>query len=687
MTDWEPPFGKILVANRGEIAVRVIKAIHDVGAEAVAVYSDPDEFALHVLHADEAYRIGPGPATESYLNMEAILEAARRSGAEAIHPGYGFLSENADFAQAVIDAGMVFIGPPPKVIRLMGDKIAAKRLMAENGVPLIPGYDGEDQSEATFRQEADRIGYPVMVKAAAGGGGRGMREVGSEGELAAALEGARREATAAFGDGRLFLEKLLIAPRHIEVQVLGDSHGNLVHLYERDCSVQRRHQKVIEEAPSPALNDEQRQAICDAGLRAARAAGYFNAGTVEFLWQDGQFYFLEMNTRIQVEHPVTEEVVGLDLVIEQIRVAAGETLGYDQDEIELESHAIEARLYAEDPYSEYLPQAGHIVSIEFGGGGRVDTGVESGHEVSRHYDPMIAKFIARRETRTEALDQLSEMLATTRVVGPVTNLDFLRWLVTTPELRAGEATAKLTESWSGNPIAGASDQDDDLLLAIFVGTTIASGEVWSTSNSTAGARPTPWIGAGGWRLAGQGCRLACQVRGRSHLVEGRRRPDMAWLIRIDSMRERGEIRFGRLREDQESGTFWIREGRKTSRFLWESAPDGDEDGKLGTLRRLGTYDRTAVYPASILESGWGPAGHLRRTETAGMVSSPMPGSLISIDVSLGDRVMAHQALMVIEAMKMEHVLEAPHTGVVRTIHHAVGDLVPAGEPLIEIGPE
>ena len=412
-------FAKILIANRGEIACRVIKTARRLGVATVAVYSEADREALHVELADEAWPIGPAPARQSYLDIAAIIEAARSSGAQAVHPGYGFLSENADFAEACDEAGLVFIGPPAEAIRLMGSKAAAKELVAAAGVPLVPGYHGLDQDPDRLAEEARRIGYPVLIKASAGGGGRGMRIVSGAADFAAALAGARREALSAFGDDRVLIEKYLAQPRHIEVQIFADRHGETIHLFERDCSIQRRHQKVVEEAPAPGLDSERRTALGKAAVAAARAVGYVGAGTVEFIAADGQFYFIEMNTRLQVEHPVTEAVTGLDLVEWQLRVAAGEPLPRRQKEIAFAGHAIEARLYAEDPARGFLPQTGvlHGLRLPLPETARVDTGVRQGDRVTPYYDPMLAKIIVWGEDREAAAVLLRRALAETAILG------------------------------------------------------------------------------------------------------------------------------------------------------------------------------------------------------------------------------------------------------------------------------
>ena len=436
-------FAKILIANRGEIAVRIHKTAWDMGYRTVAVYSDADKEALHVSTCSEAVRIGPAPVGESYLSIDRILEAAHKSGADAVHPGYGFLSENAEFATACENAGLVFIGPTPAAIAAMGNKAAAKRRMIDAGVPCVPGYQGADQSDANLEKEARKIGLPVMVKAASGGGGRGMRLVERDGDLLEAIRTARAEAESAFGSGELILEKAVVDARHVEIQVFADTHGNVIHMGERDCSVQRRHQKVIEEAPSPAVDAGLRERMGAAAVAAAMAIGYRGAGTVEFLLgNDGAFYFLEMNTRLQVEHPVTEEIAGLDLVEWQLRVARGERLPLTQEQVRFKGHAIEVRLYAEDPYNDFLPQAGRVDVWQpaFGAGVRFDYGVTNGSTISPFYDPMIAKVIAHGATREEARARLVRALRETVILGPTTNRHFLIRLLEHPDFAAGKAT-------------------------------------------------------------------------------------------------------------------------------------------------------------------------------------------------------------------------------------------------------
>src|SRR5947209_715908 len=499
-------FGKILIANRGEIACRVIRTARRLGIATVAVYSEVDRNALHVELADEAWPIGPAPVHDSYLDIAAILDVARNSGAEAVHPGYGFLSENAEFAEACEAAGVVFIGPSAAAMRAMGSKAEAKELMQRYGAPLVPGYHGADQNPARLLDEAERIGFPVLIKASAGGGGRGMREVGSAAEFAAALAGAQREAEAAFGDGRVLLEKYLPRPRHIEVQIFADWHGNTVHLFERDCSIQRRHQKVLEEALAPGLDPEQRSAMSEAAVAAARAVGYVGAGTVEFIAEDGHFYFIEMNTRLQVEHPVTEAVTGLDLVEWQFRVAAGEPLPICQQDLVLHGHAIEARLYAENPERGFLPQTGTLHGLRFPPSelARVDTGVRQGDAVTPFYDPMIAKIIAWGEDRAAAVGRLQRALVETAVLGLGTNLEFLSRVAAHPEFVSGMVDTGFIERHRAALVPPRRPAPDPVLAAAALFRLVAREDAATAAASHSGDPFSPWAQVDGWRLGGRG---------------------------------------------------------------------------------------------------------------------------------------------------------------------------------------
>jgi 3-methylcrotonyl-CoA carboxylase alpha subunit len=492
-----PLFHKLLVANRGEIAVRVVRTCRVMGIATVAVYSEADRASRHVREADEAVPIGPADARLSYLSIEAILEAARRSGADAVHPGYGFLSQSGDFADAVAEAGLVFVGPPGAVHRRMGDKSAARRLMASAGVPVLPGYDGDEQSDGGLLAEARRIGWPVMLKPSRGGGGKGMRVVRGEGDFPGALAASRREARAAFGDDAMVLERFVERPRHVEVQVVADGEGSVVHLGERECSVQRRHQKVVEETPSPALSRAQRAALCAAGVAAARAAGYVNAGTVEFLLSpDGTFSFLEMNTRIQVEHPVTEAVTGLDLVRLQLEVAARRPLAVAQEDVAPRGHALECRLYAEDPWNEDLPAPGRILHLSEpeGPGVRVDSGLDAGAEVTVHYDPLLAKVITWARDRAEAIERMDDALRRTVILGVATNLARLRAIVAHPAFVAGDLDTGFLERHLAELVPSPCPPLE-AIAAVAAALRASDG-----SPPAPRAKPDPWTRLGAWRL-------------------------------------------------------------------------------------------------------------------------------------------------------------------------------------------
>ena len=595
-------FSKILVANRGEIAWRVMRTAKAMGYRTVAVYSDADKDAPHVAFADEAVRIGPPPVGESYLSIDRILEAAHKSGADAIHPGYGFLSENEAFAAACEKAGLVFIGPPPAAIAAMGNKAAAKRRMIDAGVPCVPGYQGADQSDAHLAKEARKIGLPVMVKAAAGGGGRGMRLVERDADLLEAIRTARAEAESAFGSGELILEKAVVDARHVEIQVFADAHGNVIHLGERDCSVQRRHQKVIEEAPSPAVNADLRNRMGAAAVAAARTIGYRGAGTVEFLLAaDGAFYFLEMNTRLQVEHPVTEAITGLDLVAWQLKVAAGEKLPLTQEQVKFSGHAIEVRLYAEDAYAGFLPQTGRIDVWRpaAGPGIRVDHGMKDGLAISPFYDPMIAKVIAHGADREEARTRLVQALRDTVVLGPTTNRHFLIRLLEHPEFAAGKATT----AFIGQHFAGDALKPPDV-------TRRATGR-WRRRSCGAGRPSAIRPRLRGWRNSNPEptpIRLAVGAVERTLPVS----PEDVAAI-------------------DEAARFHI---------------DGDDivvDLDALTVR---FSDRTYAPPATALA---GSDGKLR---------APMDGRIVAINVAAGDSVTRGQTLIVLEAMKIQHQLKA-----------------------------
>ena len=634
----------VLIANRGEIACRVIATARRMGLRTIAVYSDADASARHVRLADEAHRLGPAPARESYLVAEAIIAAAKASGAEAIHPGYGFLSENAEFAERCARENIVFIGPPASAIRAMGLKDAAKALIQKAGVPIVPGYFGEDQDTAFLAAEAQRVGFPVLIKAVAGGGGKGMRRVDDPAGFAEALASAQREATSAFGNPHVMIERYVAAPRHIEIQVFADAHGNAVHLNERDCSLQRRHQKVIEEAPAPRMTPAMRERMGRAAVEAAKAVGYVGAGTVEFiadsskgLHEDG-FFFMEMNTRLQVEHPVTESVTGLDLVEWQIRIASGEALPLAQDQVKLEGHAVEARLYAEDADRGFLPSTGTLVALDLPSGQsiRVDTGVEQGDEVTPFYDPMIAKIIAHGATRDEALDRLSAALANTRVAGPKTNAAFLRALCDLPDFRKGAFDT------------GTIDRSLDALTARAADPAVVAAGVAALM-----ARETD-------RLA----RVAQQRSNQAH--------DPWSMADAFSFGEPRPMPVRVLVDGEPLSANWVG-GKLSANAGADVIPDSDRILVLASGRQ---WDMRLADPLDVDAEGGGDGD--------AVIKAPMHGKLIATFVAKGDVVEKGQRLAVVEAMKMEHALVAPFAGSVADISNAVGAQVAQGDRIVVV---
>jgi len=654
-------FDKILIANRGEIACRVIATCKRLGIATVAVYSDADRDARHVRLADEAVRLGPAPARESYLRSDALLDAAVRTGAQAIHPGYGFLSENAAFAEACAARGLVFIGPPASAIRAMGDKRAAKALMAAAGVPVTPGYHGEDQSADLLRQEADAIGYPVLIKASAGGGGKGMRLVERADDFAAALTSCQREAEASFGDPRVLLERYIIRPRHIEIQVFADTQGNTVHLFERDCSVQRRHQKVLEEAPAPGMDPQRREAMAAAAVAAAKAVNYVGAGTVEFIvGQDGAFHFMEMNTRLQVEHPVTELITGTDLVEWQLRVAAGQPLPILQEQLAIRGHALEARLYAEDASRGFLPSTGQLLHFAVPPASkhvRIDTGVEQGDSITPWYDPMIAKLIVWDEDRDRALQRMRRLLAEVRVVGVTSNVDFLQKLLDHQAFAQADLDTGLIERGADTLLAPPAAPDAEawrLAALAFVLRERAAKHVASS----------PWDAHDGWRLRGQAPRalaLACAGDEASVRVEA-----VGDDLRIAVAGEPPVALQGRL--EAQTLNAWSGEHRFTAEAVF--------DGACLHLFHRGRHHRFELLNP-LRTTATGASAH------AGGLNAPMPGRIVELLAMPDAPVTKGTALLVLEAMKMEHTLLAPSDGVVRQFLVKAGDLVADGAVLLD----
>ena len=648
------PIERILIANRGEIAVRVIRTCRELGIGTVAVHSDADAGAFHVDIADDAMRIGPAPAAESYLNGEAIIEAALSTGAEAIHPGYGFLSESPDFVEAVRMAGLVFIGPSAKAIRAMGLKDQAKAQMEDAGVPVVPGYHGSRQDPSFLAERAAEIGFPVLIKARAGGGGKGIRRVERIGDLEEALASARREAEPSFGDPACIIEKCIQSPRHVEMQILGDSHGNVVHLFERDCSLQRRHQKVIEEAPAPGMTDELRAAMGDAAVAAARAAGYVGAGTVEFIVDGAEFpstdafWFMEMNTRLQVEHPVTELVTGLDLVALQIAVAEGAVLPFSQNDLHIAGHAVEARLYAEDPANGFLPAVGRLHRLSFGGGTRVDTGVREGDEISPHYDPMLAKLIVHGQSREESFRRLGRALECTRLSGVETNRDFLVRLARDEDVVSGAVDTGLI----GRKCASLTQPLETEALDLAIAALAALRRERRASGD-------PYLMLDSFRVHGP-------ARQAVHFGE-------ADVVTVETTGAHRHVRTP-LGEVEIPEVSWkgdeltcVVDGRRVQAHA-------HRDGRVVTVDRKGAMHRFSM----AAPDGGGD------TESANAILAPLAGQVVTVAVRPGEEVAKDAPLVVLEAMKMDHVLRAPRDGVVARVCVSEGQQAMQDSVLLEL---
>jgi 3-methylcrotonyl-CoA carboxylase alpha subunit len=648
-------FSRLLIANRGEIACRIIRTARRMGIRTVAVYSDADATAAHVAQADEAHRIGPAAPRESYLNIGAILAAAQRSGAEAVHPGYGFLAENADFAEAVASAGLVFVGPPPAAIRAMGGKSEAKALMEQAGVPLVPGYHGADQSDATLLAAAERIGYPVLIKASAGGGGKGMRVVESPADFPAALAAARREAKSSFGDDRILVERYLQRPRHIEIQVFADSRGNTIHLFERDCSIQRRHQKIVEEAPAPGMTPELRAAMGKAAVTAARAVGYVGAGTVEFIVEGGKFHFMEMNTRLQVEHPVTEAITGLDLVEWQLRLAAGEPLPRNQDQVALAGHAIEVRLCAEDPARNFLPSIGPATHVRFPADARVDTALRPGDAVTPDYDPMIAKLIVHGPDRAAALARLRTALAGCEIVGVQTNLGLLAAIAADADFTAGAVDTGFIARHPDLLGASASVPAEAIAAAAL--------ECLAVPAPTDPADPhSPWAATDAWRLNLPGS-VGLVLRCGESVFDITATPEAGlWRLAWNGASHLAERYDGLLRLDEATRPLTV--AGTSPRFTVLLA------GRPYAFERL-----DPLAPPNAAAPG---AEH---------VLAPIPGRVASVLCRPGDVVTRGQPLIVLEAMKMEMTLSAAMDGTIAAVRCAVGDMVQEGADLVDFAAE
>ena len=732
-------FRRILIANRGEIACRVIRTARRLGVETVAVYSDIDANAMHVQEADKAVCIGTAEAASSYLDSDAVLNAALQTGAEAIHPGYGFLSENSAFAKACVDKGVVFIGPPASAMDAMASKSAAKKLMQESAVPVLPGYHGDDQDLSVLQQHAEKTGYPLMLKASSGGGGKGMRIVKTANEFDSMLKAVKRESLASFGDDHVLMERYLENPRHIEIQIFSDTHDNHVHLFERDCSVQRRHQKVLEESPAPGISDEQRQLMGQAAINAARAIGYVGAGTVEFIAsQDGEFFFMEMNTRLQVEHPVTELVTSTVLVEWQLRVAAGEQLPKQQNELGSHGHAIEARLYAEDPANGFLPASGKLDYIGFPQADstssktiRIDTGVRTGDTVSVFYDPMIAKVIAWGKNRESAIQSLDQALANTHIIGPVTNLQYLRYLLNQPAFAAGGVSTGFIESLEQQERGSGTDSakenkseatlwnSTDILLA-FALIERAAGladrrAAQTTSNYYSGDYRSDYRSDYNWRLnsvpAGNQlwqCEDQLVRAGIEH--QSTQQKDAAptqsshYSINLQPIVARsGDGKNKQSSTDDSDRHISV---KLIDRKVGQKS--GSRDAELTHLtleingyqleaRLCRQADTTIIYPQPGINGHLQPASPVvKRIDTAnltgnqsadsGSLVSPMPGKVIAVHVKAGESVSKGQPLLAVEAMKMEHVIEAPEDGQIDEVCFNEGDSVADKATLVKMSP-
>ena len=660
-------FNKILIANRGEIACRVIKTARRMGIRTVAVYSEADANARHVRMADEAVLLGPAAARESYLVADKIIEACQRTGAQAVHPGYGFLSENEEFAEALTAAGLVFIGPPASAIRAMGSKSEAKKLMGTAKVPLTPGYHGDDQRPTLLHAEAEKIGYPVLIKAAAGGGGKGMRLVEKSEDFPDALASCKREALSSFGDDHVLIEKYITKPRHVEIQVFADTLGNCVYLFERDCSVQRRHQKVLEEAPAPGMREARRREMGEAAVAAAKAVGYVGAGTVEFIAnQDGSFFFMEMNTRLQVEHPVTEMITGQDLVEWQLRVAAGQPLPLKQEQLEIRGHALEARIYAEDASKGFLPATGKLVrlvppaeSINV----RVDTGVEEGDEITPFYDPMIAKLIVWDGTRDGALARMRKALADYRVAGLTTNIDFLSRLVACPAFAKADLDTGLIERQKDFLFPAAQPVPRDALLVATVGELLWEQHAAKQAAQHSGDPFSPWHARDGWRMNLSAARTISFMDGET-LVD----------VQVRYRGERWEIAL--------CGESTVASGKKLEgdRFAVELddrrliASVVAVDDKRTVFLQGSTYSLLRDDPLHRVDAGDSHGGGL---------TAPMPGKVVALLAQPGQKVDKGTPLLILEAMKMEHTITAPAAGTLKAFCYAAGEQVSDGAALVE----
>jgi 3-methylcrotonyl-CoA carboxylase alpha subunit len=679
-------FKKVLIANRGEIAIRIMATCRDMGIRTVAVYSAADCNAYHVREADEAYFIGPAPATQSYLRIDTIIGIAKMSGAEAIHPGYGFLSENAKFAEECTKSGIVFIGPPAKAMRLMGSKIAAKHLAQTVGAPTIPGYNGENQEDDILIAEAERIDFPLLIKASAGGGGKGMRIVRTIKEFNEQLNGARREALASFGDATVFLERLLEQPRHIEIQVLGDIFGNVIHLGERECSIQRRHQKIVEESPSVALTPALREEMGAAAVRITRASGYVNAGTLEFLLDtNNQFYFLEMNTRLQVEHPVTELVSGIDLVRHQLVIADGQPLSLKQEQVNARGHAIEVRLYAEDPENNFLPSTGIVLNYvkPEGPGIRVDSGIESNDEISQFYDPMIAKLIVYGEDRLSALERLQTALKHQAIFGVKTNAQLLLAISSHPAFQAGSTFTNFLEEYGLlrveptqtteiDPEKDSIDQES-LYHAFIAAATFEMTWNYEHRSLKNGHQPAnPWQSIGPWHMIGETRTKSYTFQGEKHhvVISRSRAIPGAWLVQVDHQPAQTVLSIFGMND-----FILLRFGtNQVHAYVHPS----ESEVEVIFNGRLYLFEKRQPPNVDISAHG------INKAHSQKVLKAPMAGTIIKVQVRDGETVQHRQVLVILSAMKMEHSIIAPYEGRVRRVNYHEGEVVKGGAVIVEM---
>jgi 3-methylcrotonyl-CoA carboxylase alpha subunit len=660
---------RLLIANRGEIAVRIMQSAQKMGIHCIAIYSDADQNAMHVKQADEAWYIGASPAKESYLVVEKVLQVAKDALADAIHPGYGFLSENAGFAQAIQDAGMIWVGPPVDAIKAMGSKSESKALMEKANVPLVPGYHGDNQDEAFLAEQVKKIGFPVLIKASAGGGGKGMRVVENESEILAAIAASKREGLNSFGDDKLLAEKYITRPRHVEIQVFMDQQGNGVYLFERDCSIQRRHQKVVEEAPAPQFSEQERKAMGEAAIQAAKAIHYEGAGTVEFLYDNGTFYFMEMNTRLQVEHPVTEMITGQDLVAWQLKVAQGEALPLTQDQLSIHGHSMEVRIYAEDPDNEFLPTTGTLDHVQLpeliNGKVRLDTGVQQGDEVSPYYDPMISKLIVWGEDRDQCLSTLKQALQQYQIAGVTTNLSFLRRVVNVEAFALGNVNTQFIEEFNEQLIGNNEIKPHHLVAAVcqHMLKRTSLGKARSASND----HTNPWHSLSALRLN----------QDAKEVLSFKNSEDEIFQVDVITTHNKPD-----------SGQWQISIHGKTHDVVARLQGDTVQyqlDGKWLSARiirhgeRLWVYDTLGESQLSYVKEDFN-----QQAEQAGSLTAPMNGTIIQIESSAGQVVEAGDVLMIMEAMKMEHAIKAPTNGTIKEICFNLGDLVSEGAMLIEM---